>query len=219
MDVPEVHFADAKGLKIVWSQFGSGPDVLAIPPFLSNIELAWEHEFYRRFLEYMAQHVRVTVFDKRGIGLSERFAEPPTLEQRIDDIGAVMDAAGLERAVVFGASEGGLMSQLFAALHPERVERLVLLNTHPGASGLLAAHRALDPSMGTLTEFRTRMETMFATWGQDPQYFVDRFSSQLLRQRRLRPLARSTAAPVGHRGRRPAAVHEPAHARRCRPPR
>ena len=97
------------------AQFGSGPDVLAIPPLVSNVELVWEHEIYRRFLEYAAQHVRITGFDKRGIGLSDKIHDPPTLQERTDDITAVMDAAGLDSLVVLGQSEGALMAQFFAA--------------------------------------------------------------------------------------------------------
>jgi pimeloyl-ACP methyl ester carboxylesterase len=126
MRVPEVCFVDVGDVRLAWSQVGSGPDVLAIPPLVSNAELGWEHELYRRFLEYVAEHVRVTEFDKRGIGLSDKFCELPMLQQRTDDITAVMDAAGLDHAVVLGHSEGALMAQLFAAQRPERVERLVL---------------------------------------------------------------------------------------------
>ena len=64
---------------------------------MTNIEVTWENEFYRRFFEYVGRHVRLTVFDKRGIGLSDKFNRPPTLEQRTNDIVAVMNAAGLEQ--------------------------------------------------------------------------------------------------------------------------
>src|SRR3954453_19340681 len=109
VDVPEALFADADGVSIAWQQFGSGPDVLAVPPLVTNLEILWEHEFYRRFFEYIARHVRVTVFDKRGIGLSDKFHDAPTLEQRTPAILAVMDAAGLDRPALVGASEGGLI--------------------------------------------------------------------------------------------------------------
>jgi pimeloyl-ACP methyl ester carboxylesterase len=175
VDVPEVFFADAGGVRIAWQQFGSGPDVLAVPGILSNIELCWEHEFYRRFFEYIARHVRVTVFDKRGIGLSDKFHEAPTLEQRTTDILAVMDAAGLDRPALVGASEGGLMAQLFAAQHPERVDRLVLLNTSPGRFGMMAVHRDPDGSLRRLKQLAEKFERIVATWGSDPQYTVDQF--------------------------------------------
>ena len=175
MDVPEVFFVDADGVSIAWQQFGSGPDVLAVPGLIGNIEITWEHEFYRRFFEYIARHVRVTAFDKRGIGLSDKFHEAPTLEQRTSDILAVMDAAGLDRPSLVGASEGGLMAQLFAAQHPERVDRLVLLNTSPGRSGMIAVHRDPDGSLRRLKRLADVFEKIMASWGSDPQYTVDEF--------------------------------------------
>ena len=81
MEVPEVRFADAGGVSIASQQCGSGPDVLAVPGLVSNNELFWEHEFYARLFKH-SRHVRITVFDKRGIGLSDKFYEAPTLEQR-----------------------------------------------------------------------------------------------------------------------------------------
>ncbi len=86
-----------------------------------------------------------------------------------------MDAAGLDRPVLMGASEGGLMAQLFAAQHPERVDRLVLLNTAPGRSGMLAVHRDADGSLRRLKRLADSFEKMIASWGSDPQYTVDQF--------------------------------------------
>ena len=91
------------------------------------------------------------------------------------DILAVMDAAGLDRPSVVGASEGGLMAQLFAAQHPERVDRLVLLNTHPGRSGMIAVHRDPDGSLDRLERLGDVFDRVVDTWGSDPQYSVDRF--------------------------------------------
>jgi pimeloyl-ACP methyl ester carboxylesterase len=176
MRVPDVRFADASGVSVAWTQFGSGPDVLAIPPLVSNIELAWENEVFRRFLEFQGEHVRITAFDKRGIGLSDKIREPPTLQQRTDDITAVMDAAGLDRAVVLGHSEGGLMAQLFAVHHPERVEKLVLVNSNPGLAGFLATHQDADGGYGPLERKLERFEGLTSSWGRDPQFFVDWFA-------------------------------------------
>ena len=173
MDIPEVHYAKVDGLRIAWQQYGVGPDVVAIPPLISNIEINWEHEYYRRFLEHLGAHLRITDFDKRGIGLSDRFEQPPTLEQRIGDIGAVMDAAGLASATIMGASEGGLMAQLFAALHPERVDRLVLVNSFPGATGFLEVHTDPDGSGDRFQAKLARFGEVVDTWGEDPQVFVD----------------------------------------------
>ena len=172
-----MQFADASGVRIAWIQYGSGPDVLAIPPIISNVELAWEHERYRRFLEYQGRHARITAFDKRGIGLSDKTTTAPTLEERTFDIAAVMDAAGLDRATVLGQSEGGLIAQLFVAQHPERVERLVLVNSNPGASAFVAAHVDEDPA--ALKRKNARFAGLVDTWGSDPQYFVDWFAPSL----------------------------------------
>ena len=94
--------------------------------FATHLELQWESPPFARFFERLASFSRLVLFDKRGTGLSDPVTEVPTLEQRVDDVRAVMDAAGSERAALFGISEGGPMSVLFAATHPERVSALVL---------------------------------------------------------------------------------------------
>jgi len=176
VEVPEVRFARADGLNIAWHQFGAGPDVLCIPPLVSNVELVWEHKYYRRFLEYLADHLHVVAFDKRGIGLSDRLNGVPTLEERIGDITAVMNDAELESATVLGTSEGGLMAQLFAAVHPERVERLVLVNSSPGLSGLVGLLTDPDGSTTRLEEQLAKFQHLETTWGREPQFMVDWFS-------------------------------------------
>ena len=152
-----------------WQQWGSGPDVFVVPPLISNCELIWEQELYRRGLEYQGEHVRVTAFDKRGIGLSDRFDSAPTLEQRCEDILTVMDATRLEHATLIGFSEGGLMSQLVHGAASRRVERLVLGNSAPG----LSASVELDPDLDTtLAKFGRLIEE----WGTNPQWFVESFN-------------------------------------------
>jgi class 3 adenylate cyclase len=93
------------------------------------MEVVWEHEYFVRIHEMLGRYVTVAGFDKRGMGLSDRPESPPTLEERMGDIVAVMDDLGWDKASLLGVSEGGVMSQLFAATYPERVERLVLHNT------------------------------------------------------------------------------------------
>jgi class 3 adenylate cyclase len=107
--------------------------------------------------------------------LSDKFYEPPTLEQRTTDILAVMNAASLERAALVGASEGGLIGQLFTALHPERVDRLAIVNSTPGASGLVTAYRERDGSLDGLSRTQQRVDSLVDTWGREPQQFVDWF--------------------------------------------
>jgi class 3 adenylate cyclase len=175
MGPPVTKYARAGNLHLAYQRFGSGPDVVLIPPLVSNVELAWDHELYRRVLEHDGRHIKMLMFDKRGIGCSDRFEQLPTLEERIGDITAVMDAEGIERASLLGMSEGGLMAQLFAARYPDRVDKLLLLNT---AAGLLSPMEVADhvkPSERPLdvAELLNGMKDLVATWGSEPLYMVD----------------------------------------------
>ncbi len=124
-------YADSGGLSIAYRTFGEGEiDLALVPGFVSHVELLWEHPTTARFLRRLSSFARVIAFDKRGQGLSDRPAAPPTLENSMDDLHSVLDAAESERAVVFGISEGGPMSMLFAATHPERVLSLILYGTY-----------------------------------------------------------------------------------------
>jgi class 3 adenylate cyclase len=130
---PETKYAKgAGGYSIAYQVAGDGDvDLVFVPGFVSHVELAWEWPHLARFLERLASFSRLILFDKRGTGLSDRVpaSELPTLEERMDDVRAVMDAADSDRAAVFGVSEGGPMSVLFAATYPERVSHLVLFGT------------------------------------------------------------------------------------------
>jgi pimeloyl-ACP methyl ester carboxylesterase/DNA-binding winged helix-turn-helix (wHTH) protein len=134
--VPVTHYVVNDGASIAYQVFGEGSDLVLIGGFTTNVEVQWEHPAIARFLRQLGSFCRVAVLDKRGTGLSERLGrgEAPPLEQRADDVRAVMDAVGMDRATVFGSSEGGSLSVLLAAAHPERVERLILHGTwarHP----------------------------------------------------------------------------------------
>jgi pimeloyl-ACP methyl ester carboxylesterase/class 3 adenylate cyclase/transcriptional regulator with XRE-family HTH domain len=134
--VPPTHYVVNEGASIAYQLFGEGPDLVLIEGFTTNVEVQWEHPAIARFLRRLGSFCRVAVFDKRGTGLSERLGpgEAPPLEQRADDVRAVMDAVGMKRATVLGSSEGGSLSVLLAATHPDRVERLILHGTfarHP----------------------------------------------------------------------------------------
>jgi pimeloyl-ACP methyl ester carboxylesterase len=129
MDRPTTRYARSGELNIAYQVVGSRPfDLIWVPGWVSNIEESWEVPEYAHFLHRLASFSRLILFDKRGTGLSDRVSNDrlPTLEQRMDDVRAVLDAVGSERAAVFGASEGGNLSILFAATHPERVHALVL---------------------------------------------------------------------------------------------
>jgi class 3 adenylate cyclase len=123
---PETKYAKSEGVHIAYQVFGEGEiDLVLVPGFTTHIELAWEYEPSARFLEGLASFARVITFDRRGSGLSDPVLDAPTLEQRMDDVRAVMDAAGCERAALVGISEGVPMSILFAATYPARVRALV----------------------------------------------------------------------------------------------
>ena len=127
MSTPPTQYAKSGDASIAYQVVGDGPiDLVLVLGFATHLELQWEAPPFARFFERISSFSRLIIFDKRGTGLSDPVTEVPTLEQRIDDVRAVMDAAGSERAALFGISEGGPMSVLFAATHPERVTALVL---------------------------------------------------------------------------------------------
>jgi class 3 adenylate cyclase/pimeloyl-ACP methyl ester carboxylesterase len=131
IDVPETRYAKSGSVNIAYQVAGGGPfDLVHVPPFISNLELQWENPDERRYFERLASFSRLIMFDKRGTGLSDRVAIA-TLEERMDDLRAVMDAAGSQRAAIYGGSEGGALSVLFAATYPERVSALVLYGAYP----------------------------------------------------------------------------------------
>ena len=127
MSTPPTRYATSGDASIAYQVVGEGPiDLVLVLGFATHLELQWESPPFARFFERIGSFSRLIIFDKRGTGLSDPVAEAPTLEQRVDDVRAVMDAAGSERAALFGISEGGPMGVLFAATHPERVIALVL---------------------------------------------------------------------------------------------
>jgi class 3 adenylate cyclase/alpha-beta hydrolase superfamily lysophospholipase len=128
MDIPDTKYAKtADGVHIAYQVVGDGPlDLITVWGTMSQVEVMWEDPRLARFLERLASFSRFIHFDKRGTGLSDRGPGAPTLEERMDDIRAVMDAVSSDRAVVFGESEGGPMCSLFAATYPERTVALVL---------------------------------------------------------------------------------------------
>ncbi|HTQ19266.1 MAG TPA: alpha/beta hydrolase [Mycobacterium sp.] len=130
-EVPETRYAKSGDVSIAYQVVGDGPfDLIHVPMFVSNLELQWEDPAERRYFERLASFCRLIMFDKRGTGLSDRVAVA-TLEERMDDLRAVMDTAGSQRAAVFGSSEGGALSILFAATYPERMSALVLYGAYP----------------------------------------------------------------------------------------
>jgi pimeloyl-ACP methyl ester carboxylesterase len=130
---PQTRYARSSGdIQIAYQTFGEGEiDLVYVTGFVGSVEALWEEPATIPFVERLGSFARVVAFDKRGQGMSDRPPDPPTLEQTMDDILAVMDAAGIERAALFGISEGGPASILFAATYPDRVSALVLFGTYP----------------------------------------------------------------------------------------
>lgn len=130
--VPTTRYVKSGDVHIAYQVLGSGPvDIVLVPGWVSNIECFWESPAFAAFFERLASFSRLILFDKRGTGLSDRVANVPTLETRMDDLRAVMGAIGSERALLCGYSEGGPMCALFAATYPARVQALVMIGSFP----------------------------------------------------------------------------------------
>jgi pimeloyl-ACP methyl ester carboxylesterase len=125
--LPETRYALSGDVNIAYQVMGDGPvDIIIVPGFISHIEFRHELPGYTASLRRLSNFARVVTFDKRGQGLSDRVSDAPSLEQRMDDVRAIMDAIGSQQATLFGHSEGCAMSALFAATYPERVSRLIM---------------------------------------------------------------------------------------------
>ena len=160
---PETRYAKSGDLNIAYQVVGDGPfDLVYVPGWVSNVELQWEKPKPARFLERLASFSRLILFDKRGTGMSDRVSNDrlPTLEQRMDDVRAVLDAVGSENAALLGHSEGGSMSVLFAATYPERSRALVLV-------GAFAKRLRTDdyPWAPSLEERLATIEEVERDWG------------------------------------------------------
>jgi pimeloyl-ACP methyl ester carboxylesterase/DNA-binding winged helix-turn-helix (wHTH) protein len=162
--VPETHYVQNGDVNIAYQVVGSGDlDVVFVMGWVSHLEYFWAESHFAAFLNRLASFSRLILFDKRGTGLSDRvpLSELPTLEQRMEDVHAVMDAVGSKRAALIGVSEGGPMCSLFAATYPERTRALVMIGTY--------AKRILDDDYpwGVSPEDRNKFfETMQRDWGK-----------------------------------------------------
>jgi pimeloyl-ACP methyl ester carboxylesterase/class 3 adenylate cyclase len=153
-----IKYAKSGDVHIAYRVFGQGPhDIVLIPGTISHVELFWELPANQYMLQRLASFARVIVFDKRGQGLSDRVGEQ-TLEERIGDVLAVMDAVGSERATIYGWSEGGAMSLLFAATYPQRTASLVVFGSY---ATMRAAPWSVQPDA-----FGGFLEILEAKWGQ-----------------------------------------------------
>ena len=159
---PETRFTRAGDVDIAYQVVGpaSQLDLVFVPGWVSHLEVMWELPEFARFLDRLAAMGRLIMFDKRGTGLSDRVAGMATLEQRADDIAAVMDAAGSARAAIIAWGEGAAIAAMFAAAHPDRVAALVL-GTLPVK--VTDGQRPLIPDPALLRELSTAVET---GWGR-----------------------------------------------------
>ena len=128
---PQTEYARSGHVRIAYQVVGNGPlDLVIVPGYISNLDHIWDEPGLAHFLSRLSAFSRLILFDKRGTGLSDRLGDLPTLEERMDDVRAVMDAVGSKQAAVFGISKGGAMSILFAATYPERTRALVLYGSY-----------------------------------------------------------------------------------------
>lgn len=181
LDVPPIQFAAARGgARIAYQRWGSGPPVVAIPPAAQNIEIAWEWPGLRSIFERFGSFSDYLHYDKRGTGSSDRTVPVPHVDDRVDDLRAVMDAAGIERAHLFGQSEGGVTTLLFAAAYPDRVASLIFV----GSSARLFVGETLTDN-DRAEQIARRIE--FARrWGTEESMSVDIFAPSLSSSKEFR---------------------------------
>jgi class 3 adenylate cyclase len=165
--VPETRYAKSGDVDIAYQTVGDGPtDLIWVAGFVTHLDVLWEDPSYRRFCERLGTFSRLVLFDKRGMGLSEH-VRAATLEERMDDVRAVMDAIGIQQAALIGISEGGPMSVLFAATYPERTRALIL------CGGEVKEERTDDWPWGEATwdEWNGWMADIDTTWGQGDMWW------------------------------------------------
>ncbi len=187
--VPEVRYARADNVSIAYSRWGAGDQlVVYAPPLVSNIELMWELPEWERTLNWAGRHHEVIMIDKRGVGLSDRVTQPSSLEENVKDVLAVMDAESIEAANILGHSEGGTIGVALAALHPQRVRRLVLVDVPAmGAPpALLKAFSDRDEAPPTEEEEREQWLSLVRTWGRPESTWLESFAPSLAGDSRVR---------------------------------
>ncbi|MGI9407871.1 MAG: alpha/beta fold hydrolase [Hyphomicrobiaceae bacterium] len=161
---PQTRYARSSDVHIAYQLFGEGPANLVLAPgFVSHIDNYWDHPRVARWLRELASFARVAMFDKRGTGLSDQVPDLPGMDERMDDVRAVMDAVGFERAAIMGISEGGSLSALFAASHPDRCQALILY-------GAFAQFTSWFPTEEALQGLFDYIETSWGTGTSLPQF-------------------------------------------------
>jgi class 3 adenylate cyclase len=197
MSAPPTRYALSDGTSIAYQVVGTGPtDLVLVLGFATHLEVQWELPPLANFMERLSSFSRLIMFDKRGTGLSDPVAEVPTLEQRIDDVRAVMDAVESERASLLGISEGGPMSVLFTAAHPDRVTSLVLY----GAMGRTTEAPDYPWASPADALRESAAEFIAPYWGQQAEGMLELFAPSLVGDPRaaefLARMERSSASPA-----------------------
>jgi len=189
----ETHYAKSGGLNIAYQVFGEGAvDLVFIPGWASNVENIWTLPEFAQFAEKLAQFARVILLDRRGTGLSDPVPDPPTLEERMDDVRAVLDAAAWERAAIWGVSEGGPMAMLFGATYPERVTAVLLYGTF--ARFARADDYAPGYPQAWIDRFLAMIENSWGT-GELSRGFAPSVAGDVAEMRRLARLERLAMSP------------------------
>jgi class 3 adenylate cyclase/pimeloyl-ACP methyl ester carboxylesterase len=195
---PPTQYVERDGISIAYQVVGDGPvDLLVAPGFISHLDLQWTEPRYASFLGRLASFARLIMYDKPGTGLSDPIPHLPTLEERGADIEAVLDAAGSERAVLLGISEGGPSSVVLAASRPERITSLVLYGTFANLSGIFVTPEAYSPEVVERAQAELyELEELFEHWG-DGTRLSKLFAPSLgeLQQRFYGTFARAAASP------------------------
>jgi pimeloyl-ACP methyl ester carboxylesterase len=173
---PATRYAKSGDIRIAYQVFGEGPvDVVIAPPFVSSIETYWDEPNAARWLLRLASYARVVMLDKRGTGMSDPVSELPDLDERIDDIRAAMDAAGMECATMVGMSEGGPVAALFAATYPKRCRGLILYGTFAQFSSWIPTEQAF-------AEFLDYIDKDWGTGGSVPFFAPSRANDPAYRR-------------------------------------
>jgi class 3 adenylate cyclase/alpha-beta hydrolase superfamily lysophospholipase len=194
VQAPSVQYALSGDVSVAYRTVGEGPrDIVLVPGFISHLDVMSENQLMGKFFGRLLNFARVTVFDKRGTGMSDPVEGVPTLEDRMDDVRAVMEAAGIEHAALLGNSEGAPMSILFAATHPERVEALVLVG------GMARATSAPDYPWGRPKEvlLESLEEFTLPRWGEGDSldYFAPTLAGDPEQRAWFAKLERQAASP------------------------
>ncbi|HEY6022944.1 MAG TPA: alpha/beta hydrolase [Pseudolabrys sp.] len=166
MTLPETRYAKSGDIRIAYQVVGNGPlDLVFVPGFISNLDAHWEDPGFSHLMTRLASFTRLIMLDKRGTGLSDRVDTHhlPSLETRMDDLRAVMDAVGSQRAALLGASEGGPMSILFAATYPRRTRALILYGSYAHFHTWVMGREALE-------DFIRGIENSWGTGANAPRF-------------------------------------------------